>query len=79
MQHQSNAGLELQDTTTLAREYLDDMESIFWAIRMLSSNDDLSKHATKAHVDRLVGIGEERAMCAADIFSRKAEALEVAE
>lgn len=77
MPQQSNATMDLQDTTTLAREYLGDMESIFWAIRMLSSSNSLPEHATQAHVARLVRMGEEQAMNAADIFSSRADALEV--
>ncbi|WP_300271006.1 hypothetical protein [Halomonas sp.] len=77
MQRISIPTLDLVDTTTLAREHLDDLESLFWAIRMLASNGNLPPEATRSHLVRLAGMGEMADSEAASTFADQADALEV--
>ena len=77
MQRISIPTMNLVDTTNLAREHLDDLESLFWAIRMLAGNGNLPPEVLHSHLVRLAGIGEMVASEAAGTFAGQADALEV--
>lgn len=81
MQNQSIKDLpimDLVDTTNLAREYLDDVESVFWAIRMLGGMDG-HPDTTRSHIVRLAGVGERLAAEAADTFASQKDVIDARE